>query len=117
MATYTKADIVKQAMEYISELESQEAVSAEDSDFVGRKYDNMHAFLEEKKLAYWASGAVPDYVAEFVVQILGAAIAPRYVTDLRERAYFTQQVPGAIKTIRSLTAKPDGGEPTKHVYF
>jgi len=117
MATKTKADIIKETMEYLSELESQEQVSDEDSDYVGRKYDELHETLEEKKLAYWSSNAVPNAVAHLVVVALAGMTAPRYVTDLGERANFEAKIPSAIREIRSITAKPDDGLPTRHVYF
>lgn len=104
----TRAEAIRQALENLQVIDAISNPSAEDSEAVGRRLDQVRAALLEKGLCWWDEGAIPDSVAAAFCRLVAQNSA-----DMFGKAYDPGRAVAAIAAMKS----PDERPVTKTLYY
>jgi hypothetical protein len=112
--TKTTDDLVRAVLENLTNLETGVDPSADDSEFITRRWNTINANLRKKKVSYWVDNSIPDEVFDPLADYVSEVLYQKYKGP---RSGNSQFVRAALAPVRAATASRYMGNSVKADYF
>lgn len=112
----TRTQLIRDVLLQLAVLGAEDTPSAADSDFVGSKYDDLHAEWEFEGLVYWDANEIPLEAFNTVVLLVANRVQNGYggnvpIEDMDNRETVL------LRRLRRNVAKGRTGFPIKATYY
>lgn len=112
----TRTELIRDVLLQLAVLEANDTPSAADSDFVGRKYDELHAEWELEELVYWDSNEIPLEAYTTVTLLVANRVQNGFGGGVTIQDMDTEET-RLLRRLRRNVAKRKTGFPIKAVYY
>lgn len=122
MATFTRLKLIERVLENLQTLGVAQTPTADDSEIIGEKLDNIHAQLGNRGLTndgggVWTIETVPDYVAESYIALALNLAARAFHVKREDMPLVRLDAVQAENEIRRQVAVFNDREPVKAEQF
>ena len=112
----TRTELIREVLLQLAVVDAGGSISAEDNDFVGKKYDDLHGEWEFEELVYWDANEIPSE-AFTTVSLLVANRVQNGFGRSASISEMDQEETRLLRRLRRNVAKRPTGFPTKAIYY
>lgn len=112
MATRTRADLAKRALQRLGKIQADEDPDSSDGALVEAEWADMLTWLKDDGLAYWPEDEIPSVVFPICADLLTNQIGPHFGIPYSPEAEEIH-----TRKLRRHMRKPASGEPTRGQAF
>lgn len=112
----TQADLVSRVLQELNILVAGETPTAADDAVVDDAIAEAMAELQERRIAYWATSAIPEAVMRGLTLIVAGNCGRKFISTMTVQECEAMREAG-MRRLREVIAMQQDHQPTPHTYF
>lgn len=112
----TQSDLVTRVLQELNVLVAGETPASADNTVVVDAIGEVHAELQERRLAYWATSAIPDAVMRGLTLVVAGNVARKFIPTVSVSDCEQMREIG-MRRIREVIAMQNDNQATPQTYF
>lgn len=112
----TRTQLIREVLLQLAIINAEGTPSAPDSDFVGSKYDELHAEWDFEELVYWDANEIPLEAFNTVALLVANRVQNGFGVSVSIEEMEGREIT-LLRRLRRNVAKRKTGFPVKATYF